>query len=171
MSQINKSRKLSFCLRHSPDVEIYPGGWVKLFDACKATNLTLEEVFNIVETDDRQRYSFDASRSFIKANYGHSISVDMQYKAIPRGTWEYPDYLFHLTKREFISSILDKGLLPGKRLYIHLYYLNEYEILPPQKADEIWLEINTELIKTPLYNPCERIYLTKCVPPKTVKPL
>jgi hypothetical protein len=49
-SQTNKSRKLSYCLRHSFDVEMYPGGWVKLIDVCKATNLTLKDVFDLVTT-------------------------------------------------------------------------------------------------------------------------
>jgi putative RNA 2'-phosphotransferase len=93
----------------------------------------------------------------------------MQYKAILKGTWQYPDYLFHLTREEFTQSILEKGLLPGKRLYVHLYYFSDYEVLPRQKADEIWLEVNTELLKTDLYNSCGRIYLAKCVPSQAIK--
>ena len=169
MSIINNSRKLSHYLRHSSDANIYPGGWVRLVDVFKALNLLLKDIFDIVKTDDKERYSFDPVGSCIRANYGHSLLVNMLYVAIPKDTWAYPTYLCHLTKREFVQSIFEKGLLPGKRNYVHTSYYSGYEELPKADTDEVWLEINTELIDKELYNPCGRTYLTEHIPAKAIR--
>ena len=62
----------------------------------------------------------------IRANHGHSVPVDAELKEI------IPDeILFHRTKPEFLESILKDGLIPQKRLYVHLAvkkkYLTSYE--------------------------------------------
>ncbi len=69
----------------------------------------------IVETDSKGRYSFNADGTKIRANQGHSIDVmiEMEHR-------EPPEYLYHGTARRFYKSIMSQGLLPGSRQFVHL---------------------------------------------------
>ena len=69
----------------------------------------------IVRTDGKQRYSFNADRTMIRANQGHSIPVDVELS-----TAEPPETLFHGTAERFAASIEAQGLRPKSRLYVHL---------------------------------------------------
>ena len=69
----------------------------------------------IVETDDKQRYSFNIDKTLIRANQGHSIDVDVELeKVVP------PQYLWHGTAEKYVESIEKNGLIPKTRLYVHL---------------------------------------------------
>ena len=69
----------------------------------------------IVRTDSKQRYSFNKDKTLIRANQGHSISVDVELeKKTP------PEFLYHGTGEKFVSSIDKEGLLSKSRLYVHL---------------------------------------------------
>ena len=68
-----------------------------------------------VETNDKQRFAFDASGEMIRANQGHSAPVDLQLEER-----EPPEVLYHGTVERFLPSILDEGLNRGKRHHVHL---------------------------------------------------
>jgi putative RNA 2'-phosphotransferase len=51
----------------------------------------------------------------IRANQGHSIDVDLQLDER-----EPPETLYHGTVERFLASILEKGLVRGKRHHVHL---------------------------------------------------
>ena len=63
----------------------------------------------------KQRYSFNADHSLIRANQGHSIPVDMELPVA-----QPPEILYHGTGEKYAASIDAQGLLPGNRLYVHL---------------------------------------------------
>lgn len=65
--------------------------------------------------DDKQRYSFNADRTLIRANQGHSIPMDVELKE-----QEPPEILYHGTADRFMDSIWKEGLKPMSRLYVHL---------------------------------------------------
>ena len=69
----------------------------------------------IVETDNKQRYSFNDDKTLIRANQGHSIPVDVELEEK-----EPPRFLYHGTGEKYVSSILEQGLIPKSRLYVHL---------------------------------------------------
>ena len=73
---------------------------------------TLEE---IVRTDNKGRYSFNDSKTLIRANQGHSIPVDVELKEIVP-----PNILFHGTATRFLDSIKQQGIKSMSRLYVHL---------------------------------------------------
>ena len=73
---------------------------------------TLEE---IVRTDDKQRYSFNADKTKIRANQGHSIPVDVE---LPETS--PPEILYHGTGEKYSSSIDAEGLIAKTRLYVHM---------------------------------------------------
>ncbi len=120
---IKISKYLSKHLRHQPErlgLTLEPGGWVSvraLLTACKASNfpISLRELDEVVAHNDKQRFSFDATRQKIRANQGHSIEIDLQLSpATP------PPKLFHGTNARAIGQIWREGLLPMGRHHVHL---------------------------------------------------
>lgn len=118
------SRFISLVLRHRPEaagVELDAHGWANVSELIEGVNgtgryhLDLKGLVDIVETDEKRRYSFDASRTRIRANQGHSVHVDVELdRRVP------PDVLFHGTAENSAGSIEREGLLPMGRLYVHL---------------------------------------------------
>lgn len=90
-------------------------GWRKVSDLVTTHGFTMEELNEIVSTNNKQRYEFSEDMTRIRARRGHSIQVDVELEeAIP------PDVLYHGTAKEFADSIMKQGILKGKRLYVHL---------------------------------------------------
>lgn len=123
MNLQNISRYMSLILRHKPeiiDISLDEHGWAavnELINGIARNNegfdmATLEE---IVKTDNKQRYSFNADKTLIRANQGHSIPVDVELEEK-----EPPEFLYHGTGEKYVSSILEQGLIPKSRLYVHL---------------------------------------------------
>jgi len=119
---ITVSRFLSFVLRHKPDaagITLDSKGWAKVDELIEGVSkthpITLGLLEKIVETDDKQRYSFNIDKTLIRANQGHSIDVDVELeKVVP------PQYLWHGTAEKYVESIENNGLIPKTRLYVHL---------------------------------------------------
>ena len=117
------SKYLSKYLRHAPDelgLTLQPGGWVPVDDLLSAAGrhgfpISYDELVEVVETNDKQRFSFDASGELIRANQGHSVEVDLQLEER-----EPPEVLYHGTVERFLPSILAGGLNKGKRHHVHL---------------------------------------------------
>lgn len=116
------SRFISLILRHKPEVigiRLDRNGWASVPELIQGVNKThpldmalLEE---IVATDDKQRYSFNEDKSFIRANQGHSVQVDVELEEI-----EPPEYLWHGTATKYVDAIERDGLISKSRLYVHL---------------------------------------------------
>lgn len=69
----------------------------------------------MVATSDKQRFSFDDTKTRIRANQGHSAEVDLQLQPqIP------PDVLYHGTAERSLPVILRSGLLKMSRHHVHL---------------------------------------------------
>ena len=84
LNQISKF--ISLILRHKPEtigITLDEHGWANVdeliagvADQYKGFDMsTLEE---IVRTDNKQRYSFNETKTLIRANQGHSIPVDVE---------------------------------------------------------------------------------------------
>ncbi len=122
MSLTETSRYMSLILRHKPEVigiTLDEHGWAdvnKLIEGIAKTKMfNMNILEEIVRTDNKQRYSFNADKTKIRANQGHSVPVDVELEQkIP------PDYLWHGTGQKYVLSIDKQGLLPQSRLYVHL---------------------------------------------------
>lgn len=121
--QVKISKYLSKHLRHTPErlgLTLALGGWVsvdELLSACAAHqfSLTRAELEEVVASSDKQRFSFDETKTRIRANQGHSIEVNLQLEPrIP------PDVLYHGTGEKSVSAILQSGLLKMSRHHVHL---------------------------------------------------
>ena len=117
------SKRLSYWLRHAPEaggIELDEAGWVDvnvLLEAFARSSTPLERsrLERIVAESDKQRFAFSADGVRIRANQGHSVSVDLGYEPA-----EPPAELFHGTVGKALPSIREKGLLPQSRHHVHL---------------------------------------------------
>lgn len=122
MNLIKISRFLSLVLRHHPeiiDLHIDSHGWAEveelLLKMKKKYPISREILEEIVRTDNKNRYSFDEEHRRIRANQGHSISVDVELEER-----KPPEFLYHGTGAKYVTSISQQGLLPMSRLFVHL---------------------------------------------------
>ena len=120
---VRLSKYLAKYLRHAPHelgLTLQPGGWVPVDELLAAARshgfpISYDDLLECVETNDKQRYSFDVSGELIRANQGHSVEVDLQLEER-----EPPETLYHGTVERFLPSILKDGLVRGKRHHVHL---------------------------------------------------
>lgn len=123
MSRNNSTSKfISLILRHKPEaigITLDEHGWANVDELLEGINRTrpldMAELEEIVHTDEKQRYSFNADRTKIRANQGHSVPVDVELQAVTP-----PELLYHGTGEKYVSSIEAQGLIPKTRLYVHL---------------------------------------------------
>ena len=112
---IHLGKKLSYLLRHDTSCAFDAHGWREVSDLVANHDFTLEELREIVATNNKQRYEFSEDMTRIRARQGHSVQVDVELKeAVP------PDVLYHGTAKQNVESIMKQGLLKGKRLYMQL---------------------------------------------------
>ena len=112
-NQIKESKRLAYLLRHSN----LPGynGWVKVSVVLGTLGESLQDLQQIVESDNKGRFEFAEDKSSVRALYGHSINVDLGLEpTIP------PLVLYHGTAEKYIDSIMKEGLRPRKRNFVHL---------------------------------------------------
>ena len=120
---VKTSKYLSRHLRHQPErlgVTLEAGGWVRvetLLRACAdhGMPLTFEELREVVESNDKRRFSFDAGGMRIRANQGHSVEVNLELEPVPP-----PEVLYHGTGHKSVDAILEHGLERMGRHHVHL---------------------------------------------------
>lgn len=122
MSLRETSKFIALILRHKPEtigITLDEHGWANVDELIEGVNmtypLTMEELEEIVRTDEKRRYSFNDDKTLIRANQGHSIPVDVELKEV-----HPPKYLYHGTGEKYVPSIDIQGLIPKSRLYVHL---------------------------------------------------
>jgi putative RNA 2'-phosphotransferase len=121
--QIKISKYLIKHLRHTPEklgLTLTIGGWVNVDDllsACAVHQfpITRAELEEVVATNDKQRFSFDETKTRIRANQGHSVDVDLELQ--PQTP---PNLLYHGTGEQSVPAILQSGLLKMSRHHVHL---------------------------------------------------
>jgi putative RNA 2'-phosphotransferase len=117
------SKYLSLVLRHEPSaagVTLDPEGWVDVDDLLDGAarygfSFTIDELEQVVRTNDKQRFALSADAKRIRANQGHSVVVDLGLT--PQTP---PTVLYHGTVEEFVTSIMANGLEKRSRQHVHL---------------------------------------------------
>ena len=116
------SKYISLILRHKPEaagITLDEHGWADVKELIngisKDYKFNMAILEEIVETDNKQRYSFNDDKTLIRANQGHSIQVDVELEKV-----EPPKYLWHGTGEKYTESIDNMGLIPKSRIYVHL---------------------------------------------------
>lgn len=117
------SKFLSLILRHKPEeinLILDGNGWANVAElieksAKAGSDFSLEELAEVVATNDKKRFVFDETKTRIRASQGHSIAVDIGFEErIP------PPILYHGTAEKNLDSILEKGLEKRARHHVHL---------------------------------------------------
>jgi putative RNA 2'-phosphotransferase len=117
------SKYLARHLRHDPariGLTLDSAGWASVDDLLRACGkagfaITRAELHEVVAKNDKQRFSFSADGTQIRANQGHSIDVDLELEpATP------PDVLYHGTGAQYVSLIFRDGLKKMSRHHVHL---------------------------------------------------
>lgn len=111
----NKSKRLAYLLRHDKEYKFDISGWRKVSDLIENHGFVLEELNEIIEANNKQRFEFSADGQYLRARQGHSIQVDVELEeSVP------PIDLYHGTAQHLVEHILEEGLKPQRRLYVHL---------------------------------------------------
>ncbi|MGP1255409.1 MAG: RNA 2'-phosphotransferase [Kiloniellales bacterium] len=116
----NISRFLSHLLRHSPssyNIELDSGGWAPIGDVIRNApfHVTYEKIAATVASSSKSRFAVSEDGRLIRANYGHSVNVDLDLK--PEAP---PNILYHGTASKSVDSILRHGINHQKRIFVHL---------------------------------------------------
>ncbi|MFP3832511.1 RNA 2'-phosphotransferase [Chryseobacterium sp. SIMBA_028] len=117
------SKFLSLILRHQPEsigLKLDENGWADVEElrtksARKRIHFTLEELDEVVETNNKKRFAFNDDKSKIRASQGHSIDIDLALEAL-----QPPEFLYHGTAEANIFSIFEKGIEKRNRQHVHL---------------------------------------------------
>ena len=117
------SKFISLVLRHKPEaanLTVDKYGYAQVDELVAYLNkkyggFTVTDLDTIVETDDKQRYSYNNDRTKIRAVQGHSFPVDLGLEA-----QQPPLLLFHGTSTKYLDSIMEKGIISKSRQYVHL---------------------------------------------------
>jgi len=109
---------LSLILRHDPamiGLTLDRGGWANVDELIKKIDISSGVLNEIVESNNKKRYSFNENKTKIRANQGHSIQVDLGLDSV-----EPPELLYHGTATRFLKGIFEEGLKKMTRQHVHL---------------------------------------------------
>lgn len=166
------SKFLSYVLRHNPDaldLELEPGGWADvdvLIERARADgrSLSRSRLRHVLDAGDKTRFTLSDDGTKIRANYGHSIDVNLDLEPTP------PDGpLYHGTARHALSAIRDEGLTPQSRQYVHLSPTREEATAVGRRhGPPVVLPIDAPALHEAghtLYRSTDTVWLTRHVPP------
>ena len=112
---IQKGKRLSYLLRHDQSYSFDAHGYREVSDLIQNNGYTMEELLEIVATNNKKRYEFNDDKTKIRARQGHSVNVNVDLReCVP------PEILYHGTATRFLDSILKNGINKGTRLHVHL---------------------------------------------------
>lgn len=118
------SKFLSLLLRHKPEeigLTLDENGWADVKDLLERLRKTgkahsMEDLREVVATNDKKRFSFNDDETKIRANQGHSLkTVDLKMQPI-----EPPEFLYHGTSERNKNAILESGIQKMSRQHVHL---------------------------------------------------
>ena len=162
---LNKvSRKLITALRHKPfefNLPMTTEGWVPADNVLKEFNISHNELRDIVFSNDKNRFQYDAEHSRIRAVQGHSLGwVKIKYPQIPSSDL----ILYHGTNIKNLQSIGQEGLKPMKRNYVHLSTDVETALdVGSRHADEVAI-LKIDCRGLSIYEAPNLVYLAEHVP-------
>jgi len=173
------SKKIAGLLRHYGPrygLQLDEEGWARIRDLVRALHripgyewVEEKHVLEVVARDEKGRYELEGDR--IRARYGHSLPVKVRYKPLEK----LPPILYHGTVSRNLYSIMEKGLVPMKRRYVHLSYTWEdaYETGRRHGPDVVVLEIDTSCLRRhgiPVYYAGPKVAVAPWVPPDCIRP-
>jgi len=173
------SRLLSAALRHKPEIlgiELDKNGWTDvttLLDKLrteKQIKLTFNQLYFLVDNNDKKRFAFNEDETKIRASQGHSVKVDLQLKR-----QKPPTFLYHGTVNKSIPKIMKSGMKKMSRHAIHLSVDTETATnVGSRRGEPILLQIFAGVMHMDgfkFYKSANGVWLTDDVPAKYIKKL
>ncbi len=165
------SKYLSYILRHEPEkagLDLDREGFADIDAVLEALEDTehlwssIEDIEYLIDNSDKRR--FEIKNGKIRALYGHSICVKIDKDEKP------PVKLYHGTSPDSLPSILEDGLKPMGRQYVHLS-ISKKEALEVGKRhhpDPLILEVDSLAAWKNDIDFYDRgdVYLAKEIPPQ-----
>jgi len=170
---VRTSKFLSYVLRHNPDalgLTLDPGGWADvdtLLDRVRDDGRTIDRnlLTRVIAHGEKERFTLSSDGSKIRANYGHSIDVDLDLTPTSP-----PEHLFHGTARDTLPAIRDEGLRPQSRQYVHLSGTREEATRVGRRhGTPVVLTVDAQRLYAAghtLYRSTDAVWLTDRVPPQ-----
>jgi len=172
--RVRLSKLVSGILRHFPHafrVELDDEGFASVEELAEAVRkregyewVRPEHIAALALLDPKGRFELRDGR--IRARYGHSVRVRVRYPE------EYPGApLYHGTSKSKLPSILERGLLPMGRLFVHL------SVDPADAAqrasrfpDPVVLVVDPRRMRgrARLYRASAKVYVAERVPPDCI---
>ncbi len=178
MKKKNPDRFLSLILRHKPEeahIELDKNGWtdvdilIENLDSL-GYEINMDILENIVETNNKKRFSFNENKTKIRASQGHSVTIDLQLKAQTP-----PDVLYHGTVGKALSGIFKDGLKKVSRHAVHLSHETETATnVGSRRGSAIILVIDSKTMHADgikFYKSDNGVWLVDEVPSKYIKKL
>ena len=165
------SKLISYWLRHSPEdanLQVDEFGWValeKLQSALEARGyiISIDQLLELNRSFDKVRWEIDHIKQRIKATHGHSIPVSLD--STPETP---PEILYHGTAVQFLTRIIEKGLLPMNRQFVHLSETKGIALeVGSRHGNPFMIAIGTkELLDKgwKFYKTSENVWLTASIP-------
>jgi len=124
MNLVDLSKEISYALRHAPweyELELDEQGFVPIVQLLHALNesetyereITQADLEQIIANSEKKRHEIVGDK--IRALYGHTVpQIIKKEPGIP------PAVLYHGTTHRALPQILQDGLKPMRRQYVHL---------------------------------------------------
>ncbi len=157
------SHDLSCLLRHDKTCILETGGWRPVENLVREQGFTFEQLCDLVANDSKGRFEFNDDKTKIRALYGHSVPVEMNYvRCTP------PEILYHGTSMNADAAIAEVGLKPRSRNFVHLTSDND-AALETGARHGAPVAIHVKALDMfhegyEFYNPVKNIWLVREVP-------
>jgi putative RNA 2'-phosphotransferase len=178
MNYTKLSKEISYALRHAPweyELELDNVGFVPVRQLLSAINegsdyereITLSDFEHIIEISDKKRFEIKDDK--IRALYGHSIPMHISKEPILP-----PDILYHGTSHKAYELIINSGLKPMGRQYVHLSVDIATAVQVGKRRDRnpVILKINAKKAsedKIIFYEGNDKVVLADYVPDKYIE--
>lgn len=178
MDYVKLSKEISYALRHAPweyELELDDKGFVlitQLLDALNQVNdygrnIVIDDLKYIIANFDKIRHEIVGDK--IRALYGHSVN-----SKIVKPESSPPPILYHGTSHQFLKDIINDGLKPMNRQYVHLSVDVETATIVGKRRDNnpVILEINCKnamLDGIKFYIGNDKVWLCDKVPSKNIQ--
>jgi len=173
--QVSVSKYVSYLLRHNPeDLRMDHDGFVDLDELVSKVRRrypTVDRELLIKMVDESERKRFEIVENKIRALYGHTIPVHVKLKEDKQVA-----RLFHGTTSQAVREILEKGLQPMRRRWVHLSPTEDIarEVGKRRTNSPVVLVIDVSEARSRgirFYQATDKVYVCKHVPAKYIKTL
>ena len=176
-NDVKLGRFISLILRHKPetkDLKLDKNGWADTKELIEKISKSGREIDfktleRIVNENNKKRYSFNETKTKIRAVQGHSIKVNLELKEVVP-----PAILYHGTAFKNLENIKKQGIKKMNRQHVHLSADVETakNVATRHSGKYIILEIDTvTMLKEnyKFYLSENKVWLTDFVPSKFIK--